>query len=143
MKTSLQFVAGIGTAVLLAGCGGGSAEVEVAPPPPQFIVWSGSTGGSHVIDGLSHAFAFYSDNGCLYNLQTGTENTAFCLVPGTSNIVAYGPFRGEIVNVLVSNGACQAAIVDQQTGNFADIEVDNFGREVVTTTTLQPARCGY
>ncbi|HEU4776252.1 MAG TPA: hypothetical protein VFS95_05460 [Telluria sp.] len=141
MKTTLRFIVGIGTAVLLAGCGGGSAEVQIAPLPPQFVSWFGSAVATQVIDDLGHTFAFYSDNGCLYNFQTGAENSAFCLVPGTRNIVAYGPFRGEVVNVLASNGTCQAAIIDQLTGTFVDIEVDSYGREVVTTTPLHPTVC--
>ena len=128
-------------ALVLSGCGGGSASVDVGSAAPQLIVWAGSNGGNRVIDGPGNQFAFYSDNGCLYNFQTGQENTAFCLAPG-SNFVNYGAFHGQVVNVLVSNGACQAAIVDLQTGNFSDIEVDNFGREVVLTTQLRPALCG-
>lgn len=124
---------------LLAGCGGGTTDV-VAAPPPQFIVWGGSSGGIHVIDGPGHVFAFFSDTGCLYNAQTGQENTAFCLLPG-SNVVAYGPFRGQVANVLASNGTCQAAIIDSLTGNFSDIELDAFGRELVLTTQLHPALC--
>lgn len=143
MKTTLQFIFGIGTAALLAGCGGGYAEVDVAPPPPQFISWSGSAVATHVIDDLGHSFAFYSDNGCLYNFQTGAENSTFCLIPGTRNVVAYGPFRGEVVNVVVSDGTCQAAMIDQLSGNFVDIEVDGYGREVVTATQLRPTLCAY
>ena len=88
-------------------------------------------------DGGRHVFAFYADTGCIYNFQTARENTAFCLLPG-SNIVAYGPFRGQVLNVLSSAGICVAALVDALTGNFADIEVDAFGREVVVTTPLHP-----
>jgi hypothetical protein len=129
------------TAVILAGCGGGgSAEVGVEQISPQFLVWVGSTGGIHVIDGPGHVFAFYADTGCLYNAQTGQENTAFCLLPG-SNVVAYGAFRGQVTNVRASNGTCQAAIIDSLTGNFSDIELDVFGREVVVTTQLRPVLC--
>ena len=129
------------SAVILAGCGGGgSADGGAVQTAPQFIVWVGSTGGIHVIDGPGHVFSFFSDTGCLYNAQTGQENTAFCLLPG-SNVVAYGPFRGQIANVLASNGTCQAAIIDSLTGNFSDIELDAFGREVVFTTQLHPALC--
>ena len=128
------------SATILAGCGGGFAEVFVVQAAPQFIVWAGSTGGSHVIDGSSHVFAFFSDTECLYNAQTGHENTAFCLFPG-SDVVAYGAFRGQVANVLILNGTCQAAIIDLLTGNFIDIELDAFGREVVVTTPLHPALC--
>lgn len=129
-------------ALLLAGCGGaGTADIGVAaPPPPQFLGWTGSAGGDLVVDGYNHLFSFYSDTGCLYNRQTGQENTAFCLVPG-SNVVAYGSFRGKVANVLNSDGTCRAAIVDLTTGNFSDIELDAYGREVVLTTQLQPALC--
>lgn len=140
MKSGLKLFTFASLAVLLAGCGGGSTEVTVVQPAPQFIVWAGNTSGAHVIDGLNHLFAFYSDTGCLHNFQTGRENTAFCLVPG-SNIVAYGPFRGQIVNVLAADGSCQTAIIDQLTGNFSDIETDVYGREVVAITSLRPAFC--
>lgn len=129
------------SSAILAGCGGGgSADVVAVQAAPQFIVWIGNAGGIHVIDGPGHDFAFYSDTGCLYNAQTGRENTAFCLLPG-SNVVAYGAFRGQVANVLVSNGTCQAAIIDSLTGNFSDIELDAFGRELVVTTQLHPALC--
>lgn len=95
------------SAPILAGCGGGggSADGGAVQTSPQFIVWGGITGGIHVIDGPGHVFAFLFDTGCLYNAQIGQENTAFCLLPG-SNIVAYGPFRGQVANVLASDGTC-------------------------------------
>jgi hypothetical protein len=136
-KISRTFIAA--GALILAGCGGGSGSGD-GSAPPSFIVWGGSSSGSNVIDGPSHLFAFFSDTGCLFNFQTGRENTAFCLSPG-SNFVNYGAFHGQVVNVLVSNGTCQAAIIDSLTGNFSDIEVDSFGREVVFTTQLHPAIC--
>jgi hypothetical protein len=139
MKTiGMTFVAI--SALTLAGCGGGSGTTDVGAPPPSFIVWAGSSGGSNVTDGPGHQFAFFSDTGCLFNFQTGRENSAFCLSP-RSNFVSYGAFHGQIVNVLVSNGTCQAAIIDSLTGNFSDIELDSFGREVVITTQLHPAIC--
>lgn len=141
MKAALGLTCAASLALLLSGCGGGSTDVTVVTPTPQFIVWPGSSGGAHVIDGLGHIFAFYSDTGCLYNSQTGRENSAFCLIPG-SNVVAYGPFHGQVENVIVSDGTCQPAIIDQITGNFVDIEVDAYGREVVGTTSLHPAFCG-
>lgn len=128
------------TALTLTGCGGGSGYVGISPPNSQFVAWAGSGGDSQVIDGLSHLFAFYSDTGCLYNVQTGRENNAFCLAPG-SNLVSYGAFRGQVVNVVTSNGVCQAAIIDSRTGNFSDIELDANGREVVLTTQLRPSLC--
>lgn len=139
MKNIVTTIVAI-SVLLLAGCGGGSASVAVGPPPPQFIVWVGSSGASHVIDGPGHQFAFFADTGCLFNFQTGQENPAFCLGPG-SNFVSYGAFHGQVTNVLVTNGTCQAAIIDSFTGNFSDIEVDAFGREVVLTTPLHPALC--
>ncbi len=130
--------------LVLAGCGGGGSVdatvVTAAPPPPRFLVWVGSSGGSQVLDGVGHTFAFFADSGCLYNGQTGQENTAFCLAPG-SNFVNYGAFHGQVANVLVANGACQAAILDSFTGNLSEIELDSFGREIVLTTALRPAIC--
>jgi hypothetical protein len=129
-------------AVVLAGCGGGgSGDGGTVQTAPQFIVWAGSSAGIHVVDGPGHVLAFYSDTGCLYNFQTGQENSAFCLFP-RSNVVAYGAFRGQVTNVLASDGTCEAAIIDSMTDNFSDIELDAFGREVVLTTQLHPALCG-
>jgi len=140
----LAAVIAVLASLVLAGCGGGgtveATVVTVAPPPPQFLFWAGSTGGSQVIDGGGRAFAFFADSGCLFNAQTGQENTAFCLAPG-SNFVNYGAFHGQVANVLVSNGTCQAAIIDSSTGNFIDIQLDTFGREVILTTQLHPAIC--
>ena len=48
----------------------------------------------------------------------------------------YGPFRGQVENIIAADGSCQAAIIDQMTGDFAEIEVDAYSREVVTTTSL-------
>lgn len=132
-------------AISLAGCGGGGSDSNNdgnGVSGPAFLFWSGSSRGDEVIDANSQIFAFYSDSGCLYNFQTGRENTAFCLRPGT-NLVAYGPFRGEVLNVRASNGACVAALIDESTGNFADIEVDSFGREVVLLTPLRPDLCPF
>lgn len=140
MKNICSIFTALG-ALILAGCGGGSVAVDVGNGGPQLLVWAGSNGGNRVVDGAGNQFAFYSDNGCLYNVQTGQENTAFCVSPG-SNFVNYGAFHGEVANVLAANGACQAAIIDSQTGNFSDIEVDAYGREVVFTTQLRPALCG-
>ena len=139
MKTSLSTIIAVAMSAVLAGCGGGG-EIVVASAPPPFLIWSGSSGGDRVIDGLGHQFAFRSGNGCLYNAQTGQDNTAFCLVP-SSNIVTYGPFQGRIANVLITDGTCHAAIIDSFTGNFSDIEVDAFGRETVFITQLHPGLC--
>ena len=133
----------LGFSAALAGCGGGAAYVDVgSAAQSKFLFWPGSSGGDRVIDGLSHQFGFYADNGCLFNAQTGQENTVFCLPPN-SNVVTYGAFQGQVLNVIVADGTCHAAILDSFTGNFSDIEVDAYGREVVLTTQLHPARCAH
>ena len=134
----------LAVALSVAGCGGGSgsSDADDGVVGPSFLVWSGSSGGDEVIDADSEIFGFYADSGCLFNFQTGRENTAFCLLPG-SNVVAYGPFRGQVLNVRAANGACVAALIDEATGNFADIEVDSFGREVVLLTQLRPSLCPF
>lgn len=128
----------------LVGCGGGGGgggdDGSSTPVIHPFLIWTGSSSSDQVIDGNNHVFAFYADSGCLYNFQTGRENTAFCLV-SNGNVVAYGPFRGQVLNVLSSAGVCVAAVIDAFTGNFANIELDSFGREVVVTTQLQPTLC--
>jgi hypothetical protein len=58
-----------------------------------------------------------------------------------SNSYLHQNLRGQVANVLASNGTCEAAIIDSLTGNFSDIELDAFGREVVVTTQLHPALC--
>lgn len=129
------------TSISLAACGGGGEVfVGVSTASAPFISWAGSSGVDHVIDGLGHQFAFRSDTGCLYNFQTGGTNAAFCLVSG-NNVVTYGAFQGQVVNVLITDGSCHAAIIDSFTGNFSDIELDQFGREVVLVTSLHPALC--
>lgn len=129
-------------AIALAGCGGGggSSDEDDTLDGNSFIFWNGSSSGDEVIDADNETFSFYSDSGCLYNFQTGRENTAFCLRPG-SNLVSYGPFRGQVLNVRTSNGTCTAALIDETTGNFADIKVDSFGREVVSLTPFRPNLC--
>lgn len=126
----------------LAGCGGGSGSDDDGTDlvGSKFVFWTGNSSGDEVIDANSQVFAFYADSGCLYNFQTDRENAAFCLT-GNSNIVAYGPFRGEVVNVRSSTGFCIAALVEIGTGNFIEIAIDSFGREVVLVTQLRPALC--
>lgn len=137
----IRSMAAIYVLAMLAGCGGGGDGNDNSTPVTHpFLIWSGSSSGDRVIDGNNHAFAFYADSGCLYNFQTGRENTAFCLV-SSGNIVAYGPFRGQVLNVLSSVGVCVAALIDAFTGNFANVEIDQFGREVVVTTPLRPTLC--
>lgn len=139
--TTIARISTLLAAVLLTGCGGGSVDaVVVASSPSPFLIWSGSTGGDRVIDGLGHQFAFRSGSGCLYNLQTGQDNQAFCLA-SRGNVVTYGAFQGQVANVLISDGTCHAAIIDSFTGNFSDIEVDAQGRELVFTTQLHPVSC--
>lgn len=140
---------GIGCSLVLAislvGCGGGgssSFDEDNGVDGHSFLFWNGSSSRDEVIDADGEIFAFYSDSGCLYNFQTSRENTAFCLRPG-SNLVAYGPFRGQVLNVRISTGACVAALIDVSTGNFADIKVDSFGREVVLLTQLRPILCSF
>lgn len=143
MKFLIWKTLAVAVSVFLAGCGGGgggSGEVVIVSVPPPFVFWSGSSGGDRVIDGLGHQFAFRSGSGCLYNFQTGQDNSAFCLVPGT-NVVTYGSFQGRVANVLVTDGTCHAAIIDSFTGNFNDIEIDAYGREIVFVTQLHPALC--
>jgi hypothetical protein len=129
--------------VLLAACGGGTVSVVWSSGVPvisQFIVWEGNSLGDQIVDASGQRFAFLADSGCLYNFQTRRENTAFCLIAG-GNVAAYGSFRGAVVNVRSSSGSCVAALLDALTGNFTDIRVDAYDREVVATTQLRPERC--
>lgn len=128
----------------LAGCGGGSTSVSIddgpAPVRPTFIFWSGSSGGERVVDVNNDAFAFFNDSGCLYNYQTGRENQGFCL-SASGDRVRYGVLAMRIVNVTSVTGTCIAALVEESTAQFVDIEVDAFGREVVAVTGLRPNPC--
>lgn len=136
-----RYAVSLMASISLAGCGGGAdVFVGVEAPSSPYLSWAGSSGGDRVIDGLGHQFAFRSDTGCLVNVQTGLTNGAFCLVPG-GNVVTYGAFQGQVVNVLITDGTCHAAIIDAFTGNFSDIELDQYGREVVLVTSLHPALC--
>lgn len=120
-------------------CGDGSVAVVWAPSA-GLIVWVGNSRGDRVVDGRNQLFAFSAENRCLYNFQTGSINNAFCLLPGSGQVV-YGPFRGEVLNVHAPDGSCVAALTDYTTGNFIDIAVDSYGREVVAATTRRPERC--
>ena len=128
----------------LAGCGGGSTSVSVdgVPEPSRrtFIFWSGSSGGERVVDVNNDAFAFFSDTGCLYNFRTGLENPGFCLNAGGDR-VRYGVLAMRIVNVTSVTGTCIAALVEESTAQFVDIETDSFGREIVAVTALRPNPC--
>ena len=127
----------------LAGCGG-STSVSIndgpVPPGPTFLFWSGSSGGERVVDVNNDAFAFFSDTGCLFNFQTGRENQGFCLNAGGDR-VRYGALAMRIVNVTSVTGTCIAALVEESSAQFVDIEIDSFGREVVAVTALRPNPC--
>lgn len=130
--------------LVLAGCGGGSTSVYVddgpAPARRTFIFWSGSSGGERVVDVNNDAFAFFDDTGCLYNFRTGRENQGFCLTAGGDR-VRYGVLAMRIVNVTSAAGTCIAALVEESTAQFVDIETDAFDREVVAVTALRPNPC--
>lgn len=130
---------------LLAGCGGyvsfgfgttfGSSFDDAG-----FIDWTSNSSGERVVDASNHAFAFYADNGCLYNFQTGRENRAFCLLAG-QNVAAFGDMRIRILNVQSTAGTCIAALIDPATGNFIDIQLDQAGREVAAVTAVRAVPC--
>ena len=127
----------------LAGCGGGtSVSIGDRPGPsgPTFIFWSGSASGERVVDVNNDAFAFFSDTGCLFNFQTGRENQGFCLNAGGDR-VRYGVLAMRIVNVTSAAGTCIAALVEESTAQFVDIETDAFDREIVAVTALRPSPC--
>ena len=80
---------------VFAGFGGGSGNMDVGSTRQlKFLLLPRSSGGDRVIDGSGHEFGFYADNGCLLNVQTGQENTAFCLAPNC-NVVTNGAFPKE------------------------------------------------
>lgn len=129
---------------LLAGCGGettvwiGNGPLPV-PFREPFIAWGGSA-GEKVVDADNEAYAFYADDGCLYNFRTGRENRDFCLTPGRE-AVRHGALRMRVVNVLSGANSCIAALVEESTGNIVDIELDAYQREVVAVTALRPSPC--
>jgi hypothetical protein len=120
-------------------CGDGSVAVVWAPTT-GFIVWIGNSRGDRVVDGRNQLFAFAAGSRCLYNFQTGSANDAFCLLTGSGQVV-YGAFRGEVTNVHAADGSCVAALTDPMTGNFIDVAVAPYGREVVVATARRPERC--
>jgi len=126
----------------LTGCGGGSVSVDNGGGANEhpFVIWLGNSSQDQVIDANNHVFAFYADNGCLYNFQTGRENTSFCLT-SAGDTALYGGFPVRIANVRSSTGVCVAALIDQTTGRFIDIELDALGREVVIVTQLNADFC--
>lgn len=118
----------------LTGCGGGGSNDQ------PFVIWAGNSNGDEVVDVNNHAFAFFADNGCLFNFQTGRENPSFCLT-FAGDTALYGGLRVHIVNIRSVTGACIAALIDEATAHFIDIELDVFGREVVFITDLHPDFC--
>jgi hypothetical protein len=127
----------------LTGCGGGSVSVGVgafSDDEPSFIFWAGNFSRDLVVDANNQVFAFYADNGCLYNFQTQRENPHFCLT-GAGDTALYGGFLVRIVNVRAVTGACVTALIDPATAHFVDVEIDAFGREAVFITSLHPQFC--
>lgn len=127
----------------LTGCGGGSVSVGVSAfsvDEPSFIFWAGNSSGDLVVDATNQVFAFYADNGCLYNFQTRRENPNFCLA-ATGDTALYGGFLVRIANVRAVTGACITALIDPVTAHFVDVEIDAFGREAVFVTSLHPQFC--
>ena len=128
----------------LGGCGGGYVSVGIGSSfcdcDVPFVFWSGSANGDRVVDVNNKAFAFFADNGCLYNFQTDRENQAFCLTHA-GDTAQYGPAFLRIANVRSIAGTCIAALLDAATGRFIDIELDTAGREVVFVTATIPQSC--
>lgn len=121
----------------LTGCGGyccgGSSD-------QLFVIWAGNSNGDQVVDANNHAFAFFNDNGCLYNFQTGRENRFFCL-GSADDTTLYGGILVGIANIRSVTGVCVAALIDEATAHLIDIELDSFAREVVFITDLHPDFC--
>jgi hypothetical protein len=126
----------------LTGCGGGTVSVGVGEfsTDHPFIIWHGNSNGDEVVDANNDGFAFFADNGCLYNFQTDRENRSFCLT-SEGDIAVYGGLRMQIANVRSVTGVCIAALLDEATGHFIDIGLDAVGREVVFITDLHPDFC--
>jgi hypothetical protein len=130
----------------LTGCGGSvSFGVGDASIDHRFVVWAGNSragnrNGDEVVDANNNAFAFFADNGCLFNFQTGRENTHFCLTLA-GDTALYDGFLVRIANVRSGTGVCIAALLDAATGNFIAIGLDSVGREVVFITALHPDFC--
>src|SRR3981081_1057315 len=103
----------------LTGCGGGSASFGVGDffIDHPFVTWAGNSNGDEVVDANNNAFAFFADNGCLFNFQTGRENTHFCLTLA-GDTALYDGFLVRIANVRSGTGVCIAALLDAATGNF-------------------------
>lgn len=126
---------------LLMSCGGStSVGVNVDSGGLRLILWTGNFYGERILDADNQGFAFFIDTGCLYNYQTGRQNTSFCITSGGS-LIQYQGFVLRIANIRLTNGVCASALVDETTARFIDIELDRWGREVVFITSLQPALC--
>lgn len=128
----------------LAGCGGSFVSVGIGASSfddeSPFVFFAGSRNGDRVVDANNKVFAFYADNGCLYNFFTDRENRAFCLNPG-GDTAQYGAATVRIANILSVNGTCIAALIDPPTARLVDIEVDTAGREVVFVSQVLPQFC--
>jgi len=135
---------GIATLLLaaLTGCGGGGSSSfdDNGSNEHPFVIWVGNSSRDQVVDANNHVFAFYADTGCLYNFQTGRENTSFCLT-SAGDTALYGGFPIRIANVRSSTGACVAALIDPATARFIDIELDASAREVVFVTQFNADFC--
>lgn len=125
----------------LASCGGSvSVGIDVTDGELHFIIWTGNFYGSRILDADSQEFAFFIDSGCLYNFQTGRQNSSFCIVSG-GNIIQYKGVRLRIANIRSTNGACVSALVDDTMTRFINVELDGSDREVVFITSIQPVLC--
>jgi hypothetical protein len=120
---------------VLTACGGGGGGFSDQP----FVIWAGNSNGDLVVDANNHAFAFFDDNGCLFNFQTGRENRFFCL--SADDTALYGGFLVGIAIIRSVTGVCIAALIDEATAHRIDIELDAFAREVVFITNLHPDFC--
>lgn len=125
----------------LTACGGSvSVGVGVESRGLRLILWTGNVNGDLVLDADNEHFAFYSDNGCLYNYQTGRRNTSFCLTD-EGDLIDYQGFLIRIVNIRSTAGTCVAALVEHASLRFIDIQLDASGRETVFVTRTEPALC--
>lgn len=128
--------------MVLTSCGDGSVAIglNVDSGGLRFILWTGNVNGELILDADNQRFAFLDDSGCLYNYQTGRRNGAFCIARG-GNLIEYQGFLIRIANIRLTNGVCAAALVDDATARFIDIELDGTGREIVLVTSLEPLLC--
>jgi len=139
MKSKIAIAALLLTA--LTACGG-SVEFNLSfrSGDGPFVIWAGNSNRDQVVDANNHVFSFFADSGCLYNFQTGRKNRNFCLT-SAGDTALYGGFSVRIANVHSSAGICVAALLDEVTGHFIDIEIDSLGREVIFVTGLHADFC--